>query len=287
MRNFKMNKKLYKLFLSVAFILQVTNFNLSCSADNNDIRFIATKNGDCFIEKSGELLSMTKNNQNKYSYKDFEYKTYNIDNSNCITQLINDTGYEHNEYKMYSHNNISNFNDIFYNIENDKHEEYYYEDLIQSNYINDSIETLKIEPIEIKDNYNEIKLPVFEPNISAIIYYEFHEEKITTGGGDDYIFKNDLLKDIDFSKILGTTAGIAEDKKTCCDWLSNVFKKATSCIKNIFSSNTNINENNITEVLINNDIEDNNNYDADISNNNDSKDSIIYDDKSNAIRNNK
>ena len=318
-----MNIKLYKLIFSVAFTLQVTSFNLGYSTDNNDIRFIATEHGDCYIEKSGKLLSVNENDQNKFNL----YKGYDIDTSNCIAHVIKDVNNEYNGdiYSDLDDNNdeivaLKNFfRDIKIDKYNDEHQEEYYKQLIQNNCNHDDIGTISIGNINIDNilNTNKIESPTFElkPNLIDIeeelkkideslvnfkqpLIIDINEEfkKITDESlvnfkqplinaiGGSYTEKittytmiseyklpdnieKDLLSGINYNctgRLSGTSLFVPNKQKTCCDCLVNIFKKATSCIKNVFNSNTNASNNNMIEKLINNDIEDNN-YDADIS----------------------
>ena len=317
--------KLYKLVLSIAFISQITNLNSGYSTDNNDIRFVTAENGDCFIEKSGKILSMEENNQNEYN----QCKTYDIDNSNCIAQLINDVSDEYNNYDSDSDNEISRISNFLNNIKNDKYRNEDYENsyrkLIQNSCNHNNIEIINND--NIFNNVYEMKLPDFESKINVIdikpVDIKFNkiiEEPKLSLDFDSHInigtivgtFTNtktiettytiaeyklpdpkELLKDIDFNKLIEVNgnANLYAKNKTCCDCLVNIFKKATSCIKNVFNSNknTNIDDNNVTERLVSSDIEysssNDNNYDADISSDDDNKDNIIYYNESNSSKN--
>lgn len=292
-----MNTKLYKLVLSLAFILQGTNINSCYSSDNNDIRSIAAENGNCFIEKSCNTISMNQNNQNEYNNKEFKYKPYDIDSSNCITQLINDVKNEYNNYDSDSDNEITRFGNIVNNITSDKYNDErqlnYYKELIQNNttentnvkIINNDelLNIIDVKP-DVDFNFNTImdeqKLSLdFKSQINAIVGMETY--KIKTYTIESYTGP-DLkdLNNIDFYKLIevNDNTNLYAGNKTCCDCLVNIFKKATSYIKNVFSSSTNTSDNNITEKLINNDIEDNN-YDADISSSENSESNLSINDK--------
>ena len=291
-----MNKILYKLVLSMAFVLQITNFNLSYSTEskNNDITFLVKENGECVIKQQDEVYFTEEYNTDKYNhnkiYNSNEYIVQVIDqniqnNIDCNTNYVKNEMPEYYTESLQSNNNI---NSKYYRelLQSNNINSEYYRKLLQSNNNIDKEQDYKdINNINIKEILEpDINITYNTTPISAIVssYITNYEEiKIEP-------FKlpnpNDFIKDIDWSQFLNSVATISiSEKKTCCSWLSNVFKKATSCIKNVFSFKKNTVYNDMQEKIINNDADvntdDNSNkykdYDADISSSN-SKDSIIY-----------
>ena len=292
-----MNKMLYKLVLSMAFVLQINNFNLSYSSESKDITFLVNDNGECVIKQQNEVYSTEEYNTDKYNHN-------KIHNSNkCIAQVRDNDIQNNIDSSNYMKNyNITEYNNAVYNVENNIGElvksnnevSEYCKAFLQNNNNIDKEQDYKvfiqdINDIDIKEILKpDVNITYDTTPISAIVSsYITNYETITITPFYDFDPK-DLKLDYDYkvnlSQLLNSvvTAGISEEK-TCCSWLRNVFNKATSCIKNVFSSNKNTVYNDMQEKLINNDLNvntiDNNDkykdYDAGISSSN-SKDSMTY-----------